>query len=1093
MTTPLTPGTVYIQDYDQKRSKLYTLNIINGTTQLIGEIAAEVYDLVIVDQRLYGLKKRSRKGFGSRHTMNLIRIDLSTGRSTVVGNTGFRLAGLAYNPVEKKLYASAADKIIAVDIKTGKGKVAVSLDDRDRVCGEIAFSSQGKPFITLTGTDKKKYLATYSPATGKTSLIGNTDFPGLASMKFMGDILYGAAGSYPGLGGTDGQIVRINTETGKAVLFNNTIPPARWAGMAIVPIAASAVSTAAVSTSQPADPQQTEPTQTEPTQTDDTQLVEALNSSYSSSVTESNSPASSDSISSGSTSSNSSASDSSSSASRTSTPTATSTSSTSTSSTSTSSTETAMTLLTIDTKENCYVIDSEGMKYLQESVASVQTLSKGSYSIRIKSGQYQHSESESDAEPIVILWLYGIDNSSFINQSTGYEAGTTWTALSGYKDTFKIEAKETVCLHALFFGFEGTGNAGTVELSVESETTAPQTLTVDASQNTFRLNPGTLSSLTQSKANSLELTPGNYKFQIRESTASYWTDDQKFELEPWAILLIRGGKFINNLTNAEVSESWCSLNGLQDDFILEVKETTTVSGYFFDTYKEDNTGQITLTVDTITEAEVSTSYSTLDSKESTETSYSSSTTDQTTTDQTTTDQTATNQATNSQTTSSSSESTTTTSSQQSTEQSTGGFNKEFAFSFQFDSAQMEEVWQQVSSQAEASLSTDTTQEETSYQWEQIENLIRRSSQTQVKNLTSKVARMEFLMKTLMQQIELSFNQTFEAWSGYFDQRLIELLDTKIITIIEDKIDARLAAQRAEERTEITKTIQSELDRRISSTLETRVVNLRNDVSGLVTKEMTQNISDAVKRLEEQLSLKIAAQSNDINVSVTQIFQNEMDKRINNTLENKLTGLRSEIVAAVTKDMTTNFSDTVQRLEEQLNLKVADQSEEIKTLVTQDFQEELDKRIDINFENKVVNLRSDVSSIVNREMASSISAAVKMDVLADIKKQQLAFDVSAFRGEIGKFHAQLAQFETKINSRIAKGDTDLYNWTLEQLVTLQGCITDRQTLTGLLDSFSAELKNRLDSTPCVQPTQFNAWVRKEDPQLQPLQPKQLSGE
>ena len=838
----------------------------------------------------------------------------------------------------------------------------------------------------------------------------------------MGDILYGAAGNYPGLGGTDGQIVRIDTTTGKAVLFNNTIPPARWAGMAIAPIAAAS--------------------------SDTSTLTESVTSNIS-------------------------------------TP-STATPSTATSSTATPSPskETAMTLLTIDTKENCYVIDSEGMKHLQESVASVQTLNKGSYSIRIKSGQYQHSDNKSDAEPIVILWLYGADNSRFINQSTGYEAGTTWTTLSGYKDVFKIEAKETVCLHALFFGFEGADNAGSIELSIEGETAEPQTLTVDTSQNTFRLNPGTLSTLTQLDANSLELTPGNYRFRIRESTASYWTNDKKFELEPWAILLIQGGKFINNLTNAEVSESWCSLNGLQDDFILEVQETTTVSGYFFDTYKEDNEGQITLTVDAISEVEVSTSYSALDSQESTATSDSTSQTISSSSETTTTTTT---------TTAASSQQSTEQSTAQSSSQSTGGFSKEFAFSFQFDPAQMEEVWQQVSSQAEASLSTNTTQEETSYQWEQIESLIMRNSQTQVKKLASQVARMEFLMKTLMQQIELSFNQTFEAWSGYFDQRLIELLDTKIITIIEDKIDAKLAAQRTEERTEITKTIQSELDRRISSNLETKVVNLRNDISGVVTKEMTQNISDAVKRLEEQLSLKIAAQSNDINVSVTQIFQNELDKRINNTLENQLTSLRSEIVAAVTKDMTTNFSNTVQRLEEQLNLKVADQSEEIKTLVTQDFQSELDKRIDINFENKVVNLRSDVSSIVNREMTSSISAAVKMDVLADIKKQQLAFDVNAFRGEIGKFHAQLAQFETKINSRIAQGDTDLYNWTLEQLVTLQGCITDRQTITGLLDSFSAELKNRLDSAPCVQPTQFNAWVRQEDPQLQPIQPKQLAGE
>lgn len=1025
MTTQLTPGTVYVQDYSQKRSHLYTLNIISGKTQMVGEIAAEVYDLVVIDQQLYGLKKRGRKGFGSRSVMNLIKIDPMTGQSTVVGNTGFELAGLSYNSADEKLYATSADKIVVIDLKTGKGKSVITLSARDRVCGEIAFNSAGKFFITLTGSDRKKYLATCNLTTGAVLLIGDTGFPGIASMKFIGDVLYGVTGNYPGLGGTDGQIVRIDTSTGKTVLFNNTIPKARWAGMAIVPSAVS---------SQTADSQAAG--QATDSQVIDSQVIDSQADGTKTDTSKtSNNQASSN---------------------QTNTQTA-------------NATEEIMTSLTIDTKENCYVINSDSMKALQESVSSAYTLSKGSYSIYIESGQYQHAESNAEQEPFVLLWLYGADSSSFVNKTTGCEAGTTWTTLNGYNDILKIEAKESVSLHALFFGFEGTRNVGTITLSIASESSSTSqtvpTIDVKADQNSFLLDPALLSELTQKDANSLTLRPGSYRFKIRESTASYWTEEKKFQLEPWAILLIQGGKFINSLTSTEISESWCSLNGLQDNFILEVKEETTVSGFFFDTYKEDNEGQIILTVESITADDVSSEY-----------------------------QKAKRVASESKLLAGQPSESASDSASGKPSEAAQRFSKEFAFSFQFDPNQMEEVWKQVAAQSEASISAKgVAQEDTSQQWDQLESLIMRNSQAQVKGLANQVARMEFLMKTLMQQIELSFNQTFEAWSGYFDQRLIELLDTQIVSIIEDQIGAKLAAQRTEERTEITKTVQSELDRRINSTLDNKVVNLRNDVSASVTRDMTQSVSEAIKRLEEQLVLKIADQANDINASVTQAFQNELDKRITSTFESKITALRSDLAASITRDMTQNISKAAQRLEEQLGLKVANQSEDIKALVTQDFQSELDKRIDVNLENKVINLRNDVSAIVNKEMASSLTNSVKMDVLADIKKQQLAFDASAFRNEIGKFYSQLAQFETKINSRIAQGDTELYNWTLEQLVTMQSCITDRQALAGLFASFSAELQDKLDNTPCVQPNRFNAWVRKEESQLQPMKSKQLTGE
>ncbi|MEO1765453.1 MAG: hypothetical protein AAFR83_26900, partial [Cyanobacteria bacterium J06629_18] len=75
----------------------------------------------------------------------------------------------------------------------------------------------------------------------------------------------------------------------------------------------------------------------------------------------------------------------------------------------------------------------------------------------------------------------------------------------------------------------------------------------------------------------------------------------------------------------------------------------------------------------------------------------------------------------------------------------------------------------------------------------------------------------------------------------------------------------------------------------------------------------------------------------------------------------------------------------------------------------------------------------------------------------------------------------------------QGDTQLYNWTLEQLTALQGCLTDREALVEMFETFSAQLKNKLDGADCVNPTRFtqlNATINTQ--QLSPSQTPQLPG-
>lgn len=507
----LTPGTVYIQDYQSDQpSNLYTLDLVTGNTKLIGAIATSVADLAFVDSQLYGLDQTD-----DGQTTLFLNINPTTGEATVIGDIGFAVAGLAYHHQRQTLYATSAKQLIAINPATGKGTPVVSIKDQERNCGEVAFAADGTAYITLIGYDRQKLLATCDLDTGAVNLIGNIGFPDLGSMDFIGDTLYGVTGNFFNLG-KDGQLIRINPQTGTGTLVTMTEPRKRWAGLTVyLPVTQS--------TPQPRTPIKT--------------IIQ----------------------------------------------------------------EESMTLLTIDTQDHCYVIDQGAMEHLQSNVANSIHLDQGTYTLKIANGRYSYAEDKGQGEPFVLLWIYGIDGSTFVNKNTGFETGATWTTLNGYDDPLGLEIKDKAVVCALFFDINKTDNSGSVTLSItdNKSTTTPQSLTVDSKTNCHLLNPDYLRSLQQWQTNYIDLEPGTYKVTIREGNAQYWSGEQKFKLEPWAILWVKGGKFITKLTGIEVEQSWLSLNGYEDFIPLEVKEKTTVCGLFFDTYKEDNQGQVVLAIEPV--------------------------------------------------------------------------------------------------------------------------------------------------------------------------------------------------------------------------------------------------------------------------------------------------------------------------------------------------------------------------------------------------------------------------------------------------------------------------------------------------------------
>lgn len=825
-----------------------------------------------------------------------------------------------------------------------------------------------------------------------------------------------------------------------------------------------------------------------------------------------------------------------------------------------STVEENMQLLTIDTKDNCYIIDPNCMNHLQQNVASKFTFDKGSYEINIKSGKYSYANSEK-AEPFVLLWIYGSNGSTFVNQDIGVETGATWMSLNGYQQTLRLEVKEEAVLCALFFDISNKDNSGSIQLAIKNNNSSEtHSLTVDSQKNCYILDEKYLSRLKQWGNNFIELEPGNYRVKIRDSNASYWSQEQKFKLEPWALIWMKAGSFVTQLTGVEVSETWCSLNGLQDEFILEVKAKTTLSGLFFDTFKEDNEGQIVIAIESVSAEEIANKYSQQQDQQQTTVSSSQNVVSTTSSDTTSTTQTVTSSS--------------STNVGRGMVTAGGGSS---SFNFRFDEAQMEQMWQEMAAKIETSVTVTDEQDEKkeAYYWDNLEKWLLKGYQTQAKDLAMQVARVEFMMKSITQQMEVSFNQNFQGWSSYFDNRLNELIDTRMTDMVSEQVNLKVSDRSTEIKNQVIQQLQGDIDKRVESVVNLKISDRASQIKNQVVQQLQEDID---RRVETVVNLKVDNQAQNINNQVVQQLQEEMDRRINTVVnlkvENQSQEINNQVIQQLQEDMdkridsvvnlkvtdqTPNIKNLViqqlqadvdKRIDSVVNLKLADQTLEITDSVTKQLQGDMDKRIDtavdlkienqnqniknsvvqqlqgdidrrinsavenktdnsvqlvvnnvinnvddridVKLENKILNFRDDVTSIVKNELNQNYTDSIKTTVLSDIKKQQFFMDMQTIKAEVNNFYSRLGQFETQLYMRIEQGDTQLYNWTLEQLTALQGCLSDRQTLSDMFQSFATNLKDELDNAPCVQPSRFTPMTATlGQTQIAPAQP-QLPG-
>jgi hypothetical protein len=118
-------------------------------------------------------------------------------------------------------------------------------------------------------------------------------------------------------------------------------------------------------------------------------------------------------------------------------------------------------------------------------------------------------------------------------------------------------------------------------------------LKVDSKNNCYVFSAEQMQRLQHEVSVSTALEPGLNLVKIKSGA---FNDQGNSRGEPLVLLWVYGGSVINQKTNVPVSATWVSLNGYDDVLTLDVKERATLCAFFFDSYADDNAGELHLSV-----------------------------------------------------------------------------------------------------------------------------------------------------------------------------------------------------------------------------------------------------------------------------------------------------------------------------------------------------------------------------------------------------------------------------------------------------------------------------------------------------------------
>ena len=139
------------------------------------------------------------------------------------------------------------------------------------------------------------------------------------------------------------------------------------------------------------------------------------------------------------------------------------------------------------------------------------------------------------------------------------------------------------------------GLAAAATLQTQPTQGSTQIVKVHSRNNAVMFDQSQLHHIEHDVAVTHDLVPGTYILRLQDGVFNYDADDSH-PGEPFVLLWIHGGTVINQKTGVPVSSTWTTLNGYDDTLVLDVREPIKLCAFFIDTYPDDNSGEVTLSI-----------------------------------------------------------------------------------------------------------------------------------------------------------------------------------------------------------------------------------------------------------------------------------------------------------------------------------------------------------------------------------------------------------------------------------------------------------------------------------------------------------------
>jgi hypothetical protein len=459
-------------------------------------------------------------------------------------------------------------------------------------------------------------------------------------------------------------------------------------------------------------------------------------------------------------------------------------------------------------------------------------------------------------------------------------------------------------------------------------------------------------------------------------------------------------KFITKLTGIEVEETWTSLNGLKDEVVLEVKEKTTLTGLFVDTYKEDNEGQIILAIESVS---------------ATDTNQ-----EQTTTTGTVTNVQGSGDSTSREAVGANSSETVTNvqGTGESTSREAVGANSSTPFTFRFNEDELKKKWDEQLQQINASIKVideNDVKLEGQY-WEQLEQWLLKNYEKQFKNLAIEVAKVRFTMDAYTQQMEFSLNQQLQGWSSYLDK----LVENRINVEISNKINQQ-----------INQYVDQTFEQKIRNNIGLIINNIvrKQELNQYIDQQVNQQIDSA---FEQKIRSNIGLIINNLvnKQELNQYIDRHVDGQIDSSFEQKI---RNNI-NLITQNIVNDNTDLNQYVSQQIDNTYEQKVQNNLHLITQNIvnnNEELNRYIDQRLQQTVTNNSEVNNSIVNL-VSNSTEINNKIENLRNEWNRTFINLATQHVDELSNIIGGTDTFNRVITQKLVNNNTELEQYVSQQI-------------------------------------------------------------